>query len=56
MLTLAVVMIVDPGLMSGLVSALTVFGVAVAATVLVLVLHRVVLPRLGITLGSPDGD
>lgn len=54
MLTLAVVMIVDPTLMTNVGSALLVFGIAVAATLLVLLLHRVVLPRLGIHIGSEE--
>lgn len=45
MLTLAVVMIVDPTLMSGLASSLAVFGAALAATLAVLFVHRVVLRR-----------
>lgn len=52
MLTLAVVVLVAPELMSGIGSSLLVFGVALAATALVLVVHRVVLPRLGIRIGS----
>lgn len=55
MLTLAVVMIVDPRLMNGLASSLLVFGAALAATGLVLLLHRVVLPRLGVRIGSEEG-
>lgn len=47
MLTLAVVMIVDPTLMSGLASSLAVFGVAIAATALVLVIHRLVIISRG---------
>ncbi|RPF26850.1 thioredoxin family protein [Georgenia muralis] len=52
MLTLAVVMIVDPDLMGDVGSSLAVFAVALAATALVLLVHRVVLPRLGIHVGS----
>jgi hypothetical protein len=52
MLTLAVVMIVDPTLMSSVGSALAVFGLAVAATLLVLLVHRVILPRFGIRIGT----
>ena len=48
MLTLAVVMIVDPTLMNGLASSLAVFGVALAATALVILVHRVVVPRVGV--------
>ncbi len=54
MLTLAVVMIVDPALMSDLGTALLIFGIAVVATLLVLLLHRVVLPRFGIHIGTED--
>lgn len=44
MLTLAVVMVVDPSWMSGLGSALLVFAVALAATALVLLVHRALRP------------
>jgi thiol-disulfide isomerase/thioredoxin len=54
MLTLAVVMIVDPTLMSDIGTALLIFGIAVVATLLVLLLHRVVLPRFGIHIGTED--
>lgn len=54
MLTLAVVMIVDPSLMSGLGTTLLVFGAALVATWLVLLLHRVVLPRFGIRIGTEE--
>lgn len=46
MLTLAIVMIVDPTLMNGVASSLAVFGTALGATLLVLLTHQVVLPRL----------
>ncbi|NPV57397.1 MAG: thioredoxin family protein [Anaerolineae bacterium] len=52
MLTLAVVMLVNPTLLNTLSSSLLVFGVAFGATLLVLLLHRVILPRLGIYIGS----
>jgi len=45
-------MIIDPTVMSTVGGALTVFGIAVAATLLVLLLHRLVLPRLGIHIGT----
>lgn len=54
MLTLAVVMIVDPTVMSTVSGALVVFGIAVAATLLVLLVHRVILPRLGIRIGTEE--
>ena len=43
LLTLAVVMIVDPALLSSADTALIVFGIAAAATLLVLLVHRVIL-------------
>jgi glutaredoxin len=52
MLALAGVMIIDPSLMNDLSSSLVVFGFAFAATLLILLIHRFVLPKLGIHLGS----
>ncbi len=52
MLTLAVVMLVNPSLMSQLSSSLLIFGAAFAGALLILLLHRVVLPRFGIRIGS----
>jgi thiol-disulfide isomerase/thioredoxin len=52
MLTLAVVMIVDPNLMNELRNSLLIFGGAFVATALVLVIHRWVLPRFGVTVGT----
>lgn len=52
MLTLAVVMLINPNLMSNVGSALLVFGMALAAMLLVLVVHRSLLPRLGVRIGS----
>lgn len=52
MLTLAVVMLIKPSLMSDLGKSLIIFGSAFAATLLVLLLHRVILPRFGIYIGS----
>lgn len=46
MLALALVMLFAPELMSGMTSSLVVFAVAVAAAGLVLLVHRVLLPRL----------
>lgn len=54
MLTLAAVMIIDPSLMSGLGSSLLVFAGAAGATLLVLLLHRVVLPRFGVQIGTEE--
>jgi hypothetical protein len=52
MLALAVVMLVDPHLMETLSSSLIVFGAAFAATALVLLVHRVILPKFGIRIGT----
>jgi hypothetical protein len=52
MLTLAVIMLVNPALMNNLNSSLIIFGGALAAAGLVLFIHRLVLPRFGIWIGS----
>lgn len=52
MLTLAAVMLVNPNLMSDIGSALLVFAIAFAAASLILLLHRVILPRCGVHIGS----
>lgn len=52
MLTLAVVMLINPAWMNQISSSLLIFAVAFAATGLVLLIHRLLLPRWGIRLGS----
>ncbi len=52
MLALAGVMLINPSLMNNLTSSLIVFGIAFAATLLVLLLHRILLPKLGIHIGT----
>jgi len=52
MLTLAVVMLVNPAWMNNLGSSLVVFGIALGIFLLVLLLHRVILPRLGLAVGT----
>ena len=52
MLTLAVVMIVNPALMNSLASSVLIFGLAFAATLLVLLVHRWLLPAFGIWIGT----
>ena len=52
MLTLASVMLIDPSMMSRLSTSLVVFVTAFAATGVVLLAHRVVMPRLGIYVGT----
>jgi len=52
MLTLAAVMLVKPALMNNLGSSLGIFGSALLATMLVLLVHRTILPRIGIRIGT----
>jgi len=52
MLTLAGVMIIKPALLNQLSSALIIFGVAFALIGLILLLHRRILPKFGIYIGS----
>jgi cytochrome c biogenesis protein CcdA/thiol-disulfide isomerase/thioredoxin len=52
MLTLATVMLADPSLMNNLGSSLLIFGAALGATLLVLAVHRAVLPRFGVWIGT----
>ena len=52
MLTLAGVMLIKPSLMNELSSSLMIFGVAFGITALVLLIHRLILPKLGIYVGS----
>lgn len=52
MLSLALVMIFNPALMNDLSSSLWIFAAAFAGTILVIVLHRHLLPVLGIRIGS----
>jgi glutaredoxin len=52
MFTLAVVMLVNPAWMNQITSSLLVFVVAFGLTALALALHRYILPRFGIYLGS----
>lgn len=52
MLTLALIMLIKPSLMNKLSTSLIVFGITSIATLLILFLHRVVLPKIGINIGS----
>jgi hypothetical protein len=52
MLALAVTLVVAPDTMHSLGGTLTVFGGAIGAAALILWLHRRVLPRFGIVIGS----
>jgi thiol-disulfide isomerase/thioredoxin len=52
MLTLSIVMLVNPSLMNNLSSSLAIFGLSILATLLVLIIHRLVLPKFGIHIGT----
>jgi hypothetical protein len=52
MLTLAGVMLINPALMNSLSSSLLIFGATLLATLLVLLVHRGILPKLGIRIGT----
>lgn len=52
MLTLAVVMVLNPNLLDDLSTALIVFAAAFALTGLILLVHRRILPRFGIWIGT----
>ena len=52
MLTLAIVMLVRPALMNSVQNSLIIFGVAFGAALLVLGVHRAILPRFGVTIGT----
>jgi len=54
MLTLAGVMLIEPSLMNDLGKSLIVFGIAFAVTLLILLIHRVILPKFGVRIGSED--
>lgn len=55
MLTLAVVMLINPALMNNLSSSLLIFGIALLATLLVLLFHRFILPKAAGRIGSMPG-
>jgi hypothetical protein len=54
MLTLALVMLINPRIMNDLASSLIIFGVAFAAALLILLVHRKILPRFGIHIGTEE--
>ncbi len=54
MLTLALVMVLNPNLLDDLNTALIVFAAAFGLTGLILLLHRRILPRFGIWIGTED--
>jgi hypothetical protein len=55
MLALAVVMLINPAIMNDITSSLVVFAIAFGAAGLVLLLHRVILPKFGIWIGTEKG-
>jgi len=52
MLALSIAMLVDPFIMNNMSSSLIVFGAALALTLVVLVVHRRILPAMGIYIGT----
>ena len=52
MLALAGVMLINPSLMNNLTSSLVVFGIAFGVTLIVLLVHRTILPRIGFRIGT----
>ena len=54
MLTLAIVMLVNPAAMNDIGNSIVIFGAAVAATLIVLLVHRRILPALGMRFGSEE--
>ena len=54
MLTLAFVMLIDPTIMNEIASSLWVFAFAFGLTALVLLVHRVILPKFDIHLGTEE--
>ncbi|MEN4041168.1 MAG: hypothetical protein ROW39_02400 [Anaerolineaceae bacterium] len=56
MLTLALVMIIDPTLLQSLATSLYVFMAAFGGAALILIVHRRVLPAMGIYIGTEIGS
>jgi cytochrome c biogenesis protein CcdA len=52
MLTLALVMLIDPTVMNDISGTLIIFGLAIGATALILLVHRLILPKFNIKIGS----
>ncbi len=55
MLALAGMMLINPSLMNSLSSSLIVFGGAFGATLVILLIHRTILPKFGIRIGTEFG-
>lgn len=56
MLTLAIVMLIDPRIMNNLSSSLLVFGSAFGFAGVILLVHRLILPKFGIQIGTKDNS
>ena len=56
MLTLAVVMLAAPHTMNDIGGTLLIFGIAIAVTGLILLVHRVILPKFNIIIGTDKKD
>lgn len=56
MLALAAVMLINPALMNSLSTSLIIFGAAFLLAALILLLHRVILPKYGIRIGTHEGE
>ena len=54
MLTLSIVMLVNPNLMNDLTNSLIIFGIAFGFAILVLFVHRFIFPKLGIHIGTEN--
>ncbi len=52
MLTLAAVMLINPNLMSNVGAALVIFLIAFGVAALILLVHRTILPRFGVHIGT----
>ncbi len=54
MLALALVMFINPDLMNNISTSLLVFVVAIAVSLLILFIHRKILPRFGVKVGTEE--
>ena len=55
MLALGMVMIINPDLMNQVSSAILIFAIAITASFLIMWIHRKILPRLGVHIGTEKG-
>ena len=56
MLTLSIIMLVNPALLNDLSSSMVIFGVAFLATLAIWLIHRYLFPKFGIRIGSDITD